>query len=326
MSTAAPTAPLRAGSPALRIRAIVRRHAYVQKRAPQRWFDVMVWPMVDTVIWGSIGKFVDQQGGAVRSGAPYMLSGILLMHVVYQSNVSLSTGFMEETWSRNLLNFMVTPLREAEYLAGVILFGLARLAMGLTFVGIAAWLLYAFNVTHAGWGLVPVVGVLMLVGWAISLLVIGLILRYGSGAEILTWGILFRRVLHDEGAPRRSPARVAGAPVCARVRRRPGTPRRASHAVGPARRRPPRAGRLRPPLPRLPAPHAPGLQDPRLHHPLQLTPRGTGVTGRARRGWRRSRRRPAWVRRSGRWRRRGPSARGRSARTRPSTPPEHPAS
>jgi ABC-2 type transport system permease protein len=31
----------------------------------------------------------------------------------------------------------------------------------------------------------------MLVGWAISLLVIGLILRYGSGAEILTWGILF---------------------------------------------------------------------------------------------------------------------------------------
>ena len=184
-------APSRAGSPALRVRAIVRRHAYVQKRAPQRWFDVMVWPMVDTVIWGSIGKFVDQQGGAVRSGAPYMLSGILLMHVVYQSNVSLSTGFMEETWSRNLLNFMVTPLREAEYLTGVILFGLARLAMGLTFVGIAAWLLYAFNVTHAGWGLVPVVAVLMLVGWSISLLVIGLILRYGSGAEILTWGILF---------------------------------------------------------------------------------------------------------------------------------------
>lgn len=180
-----------AGSPALRIRAIVRRHAYVQKRAPQRWFDVCVWPMVDTVIWGSIGKFVDQQGGAIRSGLPYMLSGILLMHVVYQSNVSLSTGFMEETWSRNLLNFMVTPLRETEYLGGIMLFGLARLVMGLSFVALAAWLLYAFNVTTAGWGLLPVIAVLMLVGWAISLLVIGLMLRFGSGAEILTWGILF---------------------------------------------------------------------------------------------------------------------------------------
>jgi ABC-2 type transport system permease protein len=46
-------------------------------------------------------------------------------------------------------------------------------------------------VTSAGPGLVPVVAVLMLVGWCIALLVIGLILRYGSGAEILTWGILF---------------------------------------------------------------------------------------------------------------------------------------
>ena len=180
-----------AASPKLRIGAIVRRHAYVQMRAPQRWFDVVVWPMVDTVIWGSIGRYVDLQGGPARSGVPYMLSGILLMHVVYQSNVSLSTGFMEETWSRNLLNFMVTPLREVEYLAGIVIFGLVRMAMGLTFVGIAAWALYAFNVTTAGWGLVPVVAVLMLVGWSISLIVIGLMLRYGSGAEILTWGILF---------------------------------------------------------------------------------------------------------------------------------------
>jgi ABC-2 type transport system permease protein len=71
----------------LRVRAMVRRQAYVQRRAPQRWFDIAVWPMVDTVIWGSIGLFVDQQGGATRSGIPYMLSGILLMHVMYQSKV-----------------------------------------------------------------------------------------------------------------------------------------------------------------------------------------------------------------------------------------------
>jgi ABC-2 type transport system permease protein len=66
-----------------------------------------------------------------------------------------------------------------------------RLVIGLGAVALAAWGLYAFDVTSAGPGLIPVVAVLMLVGWAIALLVIGLILRYGSGAEILTWGILF---------------------------------------------------------------------------------------------------------------------------------------
>ena len=36
----------------LRVRAMVRRQTYVQRRSPQRWFDLFIWPMVDTVIWG----------------------------------------------------------------------------------------------------------------------------------------------------------------------------------------------------------------------------------------------------------------------------------
>lgn len=171
--------------------AVSRRHVHVQKRAMHRWFDTLVWPVVDTVIWGSIGRFVDLQGGAPRAGAAYMLSGILLMHVVYQSNIAVATGFLEETWSRNLLNLMVTPLREGEYLAGLALFGLAKLAAGLGMVVLAAWGLYAFDVTDAGWALLPIVAVLMVVGWTVAMVVIGLVLRFGSGAEILAWGLLF---------------------------------------------------------------------------------------------------------------------------------------
>jgi ABC-2 type transport system permease protein len=171
--------------------AVVRRQVYVQKRGWHRWFDVLVWPVVDTVIWGGIGVFVDQQGGATRSGAPYMLSGILLMHVLYQSNISVATGFMEETWSRNLVNFMVTPIREREYMAGIVLFGLAKLAVGLGMVALAAFVLFSFSIFDVGWALIPVVAVLMLVGWCMSLYVIGLVLRFGNGAEILAWGVLF---------------------------------------------------------------------------------------------------------------------------------------
>ncbi len=175
----------------LRVRAVVERQYYVHLRAAHRWFDIVIWPVVDTVIWGSIGLFVEQQGGAARSTTAYMIAGVLLMHVMYQSNVSMATGFLEETWTRNLLNMMVTPLRESEYLAGLIVVSLMRLVLALGFVGTAAVVLYAFDVTSAGLGLVPVVALLMLVGWSIALVVIGLILRFGSGAEILTWGILF---------------------------------------------------------------------------------------------------------------------------------------
>ena len=97
---------------------------------------------------------------------------------------------MEETWSRNLLNLMVTPLREVEYAAGVMLFGIAKLAMGVSVVAVMALVLFAFNITDVGLALIPIVAVLLLVGWAVGLLVIGLILRVGQGAEILAWGLL----------------------------------------------------------------------------------------------------------------------------------------
>jgi ABC-2 type transport system permease protein len=175
----------------LRIRAIARRHAYVLRRSPHRLFDVTVWPLVDVLLFGSLGVFVSRHGGAGTIAFGYLLSGIVLWHVVYQSQIALSTGLLEETWSRNLLNLMVTPLRELEYVLGVVLFGMVKLAIGVGVVALTALGFYAFNVTHLGWALVPIAAVLLTVGWVIALFVIGIVLRFGSGAEALAWGILF---------------------------------------------------------------------------------------------------------------------------------------
>ena len=57
-------------------------------------------------------------GTPSRPGVTYLLAGILLFHVVYQSQIAVSTGFLEEIWSRNLLNLMTTPLKEWEYAVG----------------------------------------------------------------------------------------------------------------------------------------------------------------------------------------------------------------
>jgi ABC-2 type transport system permease protein len=183
-----------AQAPWLRMWAIARRHAYVLYRSPHRLFDVTVWPIVDTVLFGSLGEFFARQGGpstVAQAGVAYLLSGIVLWHVVYQAQIAVSTGFMEETWSRNLLGLMVTPLTELELVAGIAMFGLAKLVMGVGVVALAAFALYAFDVTALGLGLLPVIAILLVGGWAIALLVVGLILRFGNGAEALAWGIMF---------------------------------------------------------------------------------------------------------------------------------------
>ena len=173
-----------------RVRAISRRQAYVLVRAPQRWFDVVVWPVVDAILFGAIGVYFGEQTGTVAASAAFLLAGIILFHVVFQAEVSVATGFLEETWSRNLLNLMVTPMTELEYGAGVALFGLVKLAIGVTAVSVVALIAFAFQITSLGLALIPLVAILIFVGWSVTLIVIGLLLRFGQGAEILTWGFI----------------------------------------------------------------------------------------------------------------------------------------
>jgi len=174
-----------------RIKTVVRRHAYVLKRSPHRFFDVTVWPLLDVLLFGSLGAYVAQQDGASRAGTTYLLAGILMFHVLYQLQIAICTGFMEETWSRNVLNILTTPVTEAEYVLGIALFGLAKLVLAMGALTVMAIVFFGFNLTSVGWGLLPITAVLLLAGWSIGMAVIGLMLRYGQSAEILAWGINF---------------------------------------------------------------------------------------------------------------------------------------
>lgn len=177
-----------------RIRAVARRQRYVVQRSPHRSFDLTVWPLVDTILFGSIAAYIGGAGasdsGAAQTAA-YLLAGTVLWHVVYQAQIALATGFLEETWSRNLLNLMVTPLREMEFIGGIALFSLAKSVIGVSVVAATAAALYSFNITTLGIGLVPIFVLLTIVGWAIAMFVIGLVLRFGMGAEAMAWGIMF---------------------------------------------------------------------------------------------------------------------------------------
>src|SRR3954464_8581397 len=132
----------------LRMRAIARRHWYVLLRSPHRLFDVTLWPLVDVLLFGSLAAFVGTgQTSGKQQAAGYLLAGIVLWHVIYQSQIAMSTGFLEETWTRNLLNLMVTPLRETEYVAGVAMFGMIKLVLGVGLMVVGALVFFSFDVS-----------------------------------------------------------------------------------------------------------------------------------------------------------------------------------
>ena len=169
---------------------------------------------------------------------PAVLTGLLLFHILFASNLALSTGFLEETWTRSLLNLMVTPLRETEYLIGTAVFGLSKVFIGMVFVSCTALLFYAFNVTTIAVQLVPSAIILLFMGWVLALFVIGLVLRFGAGAEVLAWALAFllwplSGAFYAVGAlPGDRSSRSHGAAHDARVCRVAGRRRRRAAAVG----------------------------------------------------------------------------------------------
>jgi ABC-2 type transport system permease protein len=173
-----------------RMRAIARRHAIVFKRSPHRWFDVAA-PAIDSILFGSLAVVLSKSTPGDDKTVPTVLTGLLLFHILFASNLALSTGFLEETWTRSLLNMMVTPLRETEYLIGTAVFGLSKVFIGMVFVSCTALLFYAFNVTTIAVQLLPSAIILLFMGWVLALFVIGLVLRFGAGAEVLAWALAF---------------------------------------------------------------------------------------------------------------------------------------
>lgn len=150
------------------------------------WFLLLALPIVDAVLFASIGVAYGDGDQPVR----ILFTGILLFHLVWQLTLAGSLGFLEEVWSRNVLNMLTTPVREIEYGVALGVVGLIRTVIAVVLIGGVGVSLYAIDPSSAGWVLAPAAAVLVLFGWAVALMVVGLTLQYGDSAEVFSWGTL----------------------------------------------------------------------------------------------------------------------------------------
>ncbi len=143
---------------------------------------------MDVLLWGSLGAFVARETPSSRASTPYLLAGILLFWTFTQAQFSIALGVNEETWTRNILNVLTTPVTEIEYIVGIALFGLLKLALCLLTLTVATIVFFGFDLSSVGWSVIPIGALLVLNGWALAMLAVGLVLRFGQSAEILIFG------------------------------------------------------------------------------------------------------------------------------------------
>lgn len=177
---------------ARRIRAIFRRHAYLLLASWPRVLELVYWPAVQMLLWGYLTLFLQQQSGLVARAGGLFLSAVLLWDTLFRGQLGVAICFLEEMYARHLGHLFVSPLRPFELVVAVFAISLVRVLIGVGGAALLAVPIFGFVLPQAlGWALLPFFAILLAFGWAIGLVIVGLVLRLGLAAESLAWGAVF---------------------------------------------------------------------------------------------------------------------------------------
>jgi ABC-2 type transport system permease protein len=180
-----------AGISARRVGAMTLRYWYLLRSSWPRLLDLIYWPAVQMLMWGFLQTYIGQNAGFFARAGGTFIGAVLLWDILFRGQLGFSISFLEEMWSRNLANLMMSPLKPVEFILSMMIMSLVRLAIGMIPVSILAIAFFGFNLYGLGFALAAFFANLILTSWSVGIFVSGLVLRNGLGAENLAWTIMF---------------------------------------------------------------------------------------------------------------------------------------
>ncbi len=129
--------------------AIVLRHVRLWRRDINILLASFYWPILDILIWGFLGSWIQQSGVAqFQNYEATALLGILLWQVVGRGANIIAFTFCEELWSNNIVNLFSLPLRTIEWMLGIILFYAFAMTMTVACGMLLIFTLYDLSIWH----------------------------------------------------------------------------------------------------------------------------------------------------------------------------------
>lgn len=174
-----------------RISAIILRHWYTLASSWPRLLEMVYWPILSVVTWGFITQFFSQHSSLLAQAGGLLLGAVLLWDVLFRSQLGVSLSYLEEVWSRNLVNLFVSALRPWEYVVALLTMSVLRTLICILPAAGLAYVLYHYNVVTLGWPLLIFFSQLLVMGWWLGLIICSLLLRVGMGAESMAWAVIF---------------------------------------------------------------------------------------------------------------------------------------
>ena len=94
---------------------MVRRYWYLLRSSWPRLLDLVYWPAVQMLMWGFLQLYIAQNAGFFARAGGTFIGAVLLWDILFRGQLGFSLSFLEEMWSRNLANLLISPLRPVEF-------------------------------------------------------------------------------------------------------------------------------------------------------------------------------------------------------------------
>ncbi len=172
-----------------RVYAVMLRYILVVPRDLYRVFELIFYPIMDIVLWGFMGLWVQRQTQPSFNFGILLPASLALWMVVERTQSEISLNLAEEIWSHNIINLFVTPMKLIDWLTSVIILGVVKALFIFFFATLTLWVFLGVNILSLGIILMPLWILLLLSGFVIGMCVTALLVRYGRHISPLIWSI-----------------------------------------------------------------------------------------------------------------------------------------
>jgi ABC-2 type transport system permease protein len=177
----------------LHILGIFYRNIILIRRSVPKLFGLFGFITVALLLWGFLTLWVQTLApeGAATDFILVILSAFIFWSLFDLSQRSFGISFLEEVWSRNVINLFAAPVKLGEMIVGFAFVGIAQAFLAFFYITGLAFLLYALNIWQLGLYIIPFFVNILIFGWALGVVTIGLVVRFGPSADILAFFIPF---------------------------------------------------------------------------------------------------------------------------------------
>jgi ABC-2 type transport system permease protein len=173
------------------IRAVIMQELYVTRGSWEVIFDILVFAVINIFLFGFISAYLAQSSGS-EVQAQSLLIAVIFWEVIRVTQYSTSVSSMWNVWSHNLCNMFIAPIKIIEYLLAhiitAVIKSLAIFTLALVLVK------YMFNLNILSLGIVPIAFSfinMVIFAIALGLVLIGLVFKYGTRIQALSWGVIY---------------------------------------------------------------------------------------------------------------------------------------